>query len=68
MKNKVRELRLKKNMSQSILAQKSDISRQTLSLIEQNNSNPSILIAKKISNILSEKIEDIFTLEEKDYR
>ncbi|MEB6838024.1 helix-turn-helix transcriptional regulator [Staphylococcus simulans] len=68
MKNNVRELRLKKHMSQSVLAQKSDISRQTLSLIEKNNSNPSILIAKKIANILSEKIEDIFILEEKDYR
>ncbi len=44
--------RVKKELSQQILAEKVGISREYISMIENGERTPSVLIAKKISRIL----------------
>ena len=50
--NKIREIRNLKNITQIDAAKDLDISRQTMSAIENSKYNPSLELALKISNIL----------------
>lgn len=62
-KNKVSELRTKKNMTQEELAESVGVSRQTIIAIERGNYTPSVLLALKLSkcfNISVDKIFDIY--------
>ena len=60
MKNKLRELRTTKQWSQSDLADKLDVSRQTINAIETEKYDPSLPLAFKIARLFKAKIEDIF--------
>lgn len=62
MNNHVKELRIKKRWSQNELARRANVSRQTISLIENNISLPSIIIAARISRAFSTNIENIFII------
>lgn len=53
------------NMSQSALAKKTGVSRETINRVESNKSNPSLELAYKIAKSLNTNIEDIFHMEEK---
>lgn len=66
-KNRVKELRVKEGWNQSDLAEKTNISRQTISLIERNKFNPSILLALKLSRVFSQKVENIFIIDDDDF-
>lgn len=66
MKNRVKELRVKKKYNQTELANKAGVSRQTISLIERERFMPSVLIASKIARVFSRQIEDIFIVNEED--
>lgn len=61
MKNRLRELRAEKGWSQAELAEKLDVSRQTINAIERGKYDPSLPLAFKISEIFNLKIEEIFT-------
>ena len=63
LKNRVKELRARYNLSQGELGKLADASRQTISLIERGDYSPSILLALKISKILKVNVEEIFYLE-----
>ena len=63
LKNRVKELRARYNLSQGDLGKLADASRQTISLIERGDYSPSILLALKISKILKVNVEEIFYLE-----
>lgn len=63
MKNRIKELRARENLSQEDLAKLLKISRQSISLIERNRNIPSVLIAIKIATIFSESVESIFFLD-----
>ncbi len=63
MKNKLRELRAAKEWSQSDLADKLDVSRQTVNAIETEKYDPSLPLAFKIAKLFKLKIEEIFELE-----
>ncbi|MDL2246305.1 helix-turn-helix transcriptional regulator [Methanobrevibacter sp. OttesenSCG-928-K11] len=66
MKTKIKMIRFELGMSQEELAKKANISRQTLSALENGKYNPSLLLASKITEILGyDHIEDIFILEDK---
>ncbi|WP_353106220.1 helix-turn-helix transcriptional regulator [Acetoanaerobium noterae] len=52
MRNLMKVERVKKELSQQILAEKVGISREYISMIENGERTPSVLIAKKISRIL----------------
>ena len=59
-KNRLRELRAAKEWSQSDLADKLDVSRQTINAIETEKYDPSLPLAFKIARLFKQKIEDIF--------
>ena len=60
MKNKLRELRAAKGWSQSDLADKLDVSRQTINAIETEKYDPSLPLAFKVACLFKLPIEKIF--------
>ena len=63
MKNKLRELRAVKQWSQSDLADKLDVSRQTINAIETEKYDPSLPLAFKMARLFKAKIEEIFEVD-----
>lgn len=64
MKNMLKTLRQELNWSQAQLAEKLDVSRQTVNAIETGKYDPSLPLAFKIANLFERKIEDIFIPEQ----
>jgi putative transcriptional regulator len=60
MKNRLRELRAAKGWSQSELADKLDVSRQTINAIETQKYDPSLPLAFKVARLFARPIEEIF--------
>ena len=60
MKNRLRELRAAKTWSQADLADKLDVSRQTINAIETEKYDPSLPLALKIARLFKQPVEDIF--------
>ena len=63
MKNRLRELRAAKEWSQSDLADKLGVSRQTVNAIETEKYDPSLPLAFKVAKLFKLKIEEIFELD-----
>lgn len=61
MKNKMRDLRTAKEWSQSDLADKLGVSRQTVNAIETEKYDPSLPLALKIARLFKQSVEDIFS-------
>jgi putative transcriptional regulator len=68
MKNSVKVERAKKDMTQAQLAELVKVSRQTINAIEQGKYNLSTILALKIASVFGAKVEDIFELEESDWK
>ena len=66
MKNKLREERIKNEMTQVQLAEVVGVSRQSIIAIETNKYIPTTILALKLSKALNKKVEDIFILEKGD--
>ncbi len=62
-KNRLKEFRARYDMTQEELANKLDITRQTIIAIERRKYNPSLVLAFKIAELFKCKIEDIFIFE-----
>lgn len=60
MKNRLRELRTTKQWSQSDLADRLSVSRQTVNAIETEKYDPSLPLAFKVARLFKLSIEDIF--------
>jgi putative transcriptional regulator len=60
MKNRLRELRSQKNWSQGELADRLEVSRQTINAIETEKYDPSLPLAFKIAKLFKQPIEEIF--------
>ncbi len=60
MKNHLRELRDTRAWSQGDLAEKLDVSRQTVNAIETGKYDPSLPLAFKIARLFRSPIESIF--------
>lgn len=60
MKNSVREIRAQMNWTQSDLAEKLGVSRQTINAIETEKYDPSLPLAFKIAKIFRKSVEEIF--------
>ena len=60
MKNKLRELRAAREWSQSDLAGKAGVSRQTINAIETEKYDPSLPLAFKLARLFAKPIEEIF--------
>ena len=64
MKNRLEEMRKKRHLSQEELAEALEVSRQTVSSLENGRYNPSIILAFKIARYFNTHIEEIFIFEE----
>ncbi|WP_214785075.1 helix-turn-helix transcriptional regulator [Exiguobacterium sp. S3] len=60
MLTKVKEARLTKNLTQGELAKLTNVSRQTIGLIEKNEYNPSIKLCIAICKALDKTLNDLF--------
>ena len=60
MKNRLRELRAAKGWSQSDLAEKLAVSRQTVNAIETGRYDPSLPLAFKLARLFKLAIESLF--------
>ena len=64
MKNKLEEHRLKRGWTQQELADRVEVSRQTIISLERGRYNPSILLAFRMARLFGVAIEDIFLYDE----
>ncbi|MGW9062966.1 helix-turn-helix transcriptional regulator [Achromobacter animicus] len=60
MKNCIRELRAERGWSQAALAERLDVSRQTVNAIETGRYDPSLPLAFAIARVFETSIESIF--------
>ncbi|TIX49079.1 helix-turn-helix transcriptional regulator [Alteraurantiacibacter aquimixticola] len=60
MNNRLRVLRAERKMSQAVLAELLDVSRQTVNAIELGKHDPSLLLAFKVSQVFGLPVEQIF--------
>lgn len=60
MKNRLRELRAAKEWSQGDLAEKLEVSRQTINAIETEKYDPSLPLALKMGKLFKLPVEGIF--------
>ncbi len=60
MRNDVRERRVAKGLSQADLAQRLDVSRQTINSIETDRYTPSLPLAIAIARFFGTCVEEIF--------
>lgn len=58
--NRIKELRKKKGMTQQKLALQIGITSKYISFIENNEREPSLKVAMKLSSILETSVNDIF--------
>jgi putative transcriptional regulator len=64
MRNRLKVLRAERNWSQADLADKLDVSRQSVNAIETGKYDPSLPLAFKIAKVFSLSIEQIFSDDE----
>lgn len=60
MDNRLRELREARSWSQGELAERLDVSRQTINALETGKYDPSLPLAFRIARLFGARIEDIF--------
>ena len=60
MKNRVRELRTAKGLSQGELAAAVDVSRQTINSIEKERYTPSLPLAIALARFFASTVEEVF--------
>ena len=61
MKNRLRVLRAERNWSQADLAQRLEVSRQSVNAIETGKFDPSLPLAFKLARLFETTIEGIFS-------
>jgi putative transcriptional regulator len=60
MRNDLRQRRAERGWSQADLADKLDVSRQTINAIETEKYSPSLDLAFKIARLFKVRVEDVF--------
>lgn len=60
MRNVLRDLRMAQGWSQGDLAQRLDVSRQSVNAIETEKYDPSLPLAFRIARLFGKRIEEIF--------
>lgn len=60
MKNRIREFRKMKNITQDELARDIGVTRQTINAIENEKYSPTLLLAIKLAKYLEVPVEELF--------
>ncbi len=66
LKNAVYEFRARQHLTQSELAEKVEVTRQTIGSIEKGEYAPSVTLALKIADVLQAPFTELFWLEKGD--
>ena len=66
LENRLKEYRARLNLNQSELGKLAHVSRQTISLIERGDYNPSITLALRIAKVFGTTVDEVFYLTEED--
>jgi len=66
LQNRIQKLRKERKLTQSELAEKLEVTRQTIISLESGRYNASLILAYKIARLFDLKIEDVFNFEEED--
>ena len=61
MKNRIKVLRAERNWSQADLAQRLEVSRQSVNAVETGKFDPSLPLAFKLARLFNTTIEEIFS-------
>ena len=64
MKNRIRVLRAEKGWSQAELAERVQVSRNSINAVENGKFDPSLPLAFRIADVFELKIEDVFLKDE----
>ena len=64
MKNRIKEHRIKKSLTQQDLADKVEVRRETIVFLEQGKYNPSLGLAFRVAFVLGVKIDELFIFKE----
>ena len=67
MKNRIKVERAELNITQAELALRAGVSRQTINAMELGKYVPSTVLALKLASIFGTSVENIFSLEKKDW-
>ena len=62
MTNRIKELRARHDLTQSDLARKVGVRRETIVFLEKDKYNPSLKLAYNIAQVFGMKIEEVFLL------
>ena len=68
MKNRIKVERAILNITQEELAKRIKVSRQSINAIEKGKYVPSTVLAMKIASGFGKTVDEIFSLEEEDWR
>jgi len=60
MTNRIKELRARNDLTQSDLARKVGVRRETIVFLEKDKYNPSLKLAHDIAKVFDLKIEEVF--------
>jgi len=63
MTNRIKELRARDNLTQSDLARKVGVRRETIVFLEKGKYNPSLKLAHDIARVFRMKIEEVFVFD-----
>lgn len=63
MRNRLRVLRAERDWTQADLAEKLEVSRQTVNALETGKYDPSLPLAFRIARLFGVRIEDVFSPE-----
>jgi len=66
MKNRLEEFRIRNGWTQQELADRVEVSRQTIISLEGGRYNPSILLAFRLARLFELQIEDLFLYTEEE--
>ena len=64
MKNRIKELRARYNLTQEDLAKKVGVRRETIVFLEKGKYNPSLKLAHDVAKILKTTVNELFIFED----
>jgi putative transcriptional regulator len=68
MQTRIKEYRIRHNLTQEELAKKVGVRRETIVFLEQGKYNPSLKLAHDVAKILHSTIDDLFIFEDDSQR